>query len=48
MTEHLKEKLPLDLDQDERTYISKADFIAGIINKVAKEYATLRQDSKAP
>lgn len=48
MTKNPKEKSPLNLDQDERTYISKSDFIAGIINKVTKKYANLRQDSKAP
>lgn len=48
MIENLEEKMPLDLEQDERTYISKTQFIAGIINKVAKKYPNLRQDSKAP
>ena len=48
MTVNLKENLPLNLEQDERTYITKQQYIAGITNQISKKYSHLRQDSKAP
>ena len=48
MNQSSKENLPLDLDDDERTYISKSEFIAGVTNSIANKYSHLRQDSKAP
>lgn len=48
MNQTSKETLPLNLDDDERTYINKSQFIAGVINSIAKKYGSLRQDSKAP
>lgn len=43
-----KEKMPLGLSENERTYISKEEFINGVINSIADKYPNLRQDSKAP
>lgn len=48
MSLNLEENPPLNLDDDERTYITKAEFIAGVINSVKNKYPHLRQDSKAP
>lgn len=48
MNQTSKETLPLNLDEDERTYINKSQFIVGVTNSIAKKYGHLRQDSKAP
>lgn len=48
MNQSSKETLPLNLDDDGRTYINKSQFIAGVINSIANKYSHLRQDSKAP
>lgn len=42
----LKEDSPLTTDT--KNYISKAEYIAGIINSIAKKYPNLRQQSKGP
>lgn len=41
-----KERLPLTTDN--RQYISKEEYLAGIINSIQKKYPFLRQQSKAP
>lgn len=43
-----EEEFPLGLEESERTYISKAEYLAGVINTIDKRYPTLRQDSKGP
>lgn len=42
----LKENLPLATDV--KHYISKEEYIAGIINSISKKYPNLRQQSKGP